>query len=60
MALGGMCENEPLFVFPVEVYVKRKKKVHGHLEQCTTSAFIRRKREQNSDATILLTVKKKT
>lgn len=29
MALGGTCENEPLFVFPVEIYVKRKKRSRG-------------------------------
>lgn len=32
---------------------KKKSKVQERLEPCATSAFIRRKREQNSDATIL-------
>lgn len=51
--------SNPCLFFPFEIDVKKKIRSRGRLELCTTSVFVRRKREQNSDATIILTVKKK-
>lgn len=63
VAMSGSLPPQTCLSFPFEIDVTekktKKKNPGGHLKLCTTSVFVRRKREKDSDARIILTVKKK-